>query len=353
MTEESSKPMANGLSRRELFRTLIGGAAIATLEPSPAKASTRLDQGMHVVITGSGSALADPERGNASAAVVVDGTVVQFDCGRRTMDNLMRAGINPMDVDYLFFTHLHFDHIATYDYFVVSSWISGRRTPFKVYGPQGTTKMSNGAIYNMHEMDVRYVKALVSNWPEASIEPPVSEAPVEVLDCEPGVIVETDLFKVTATATPHIAYPDMKSLGYRVDSRHGSVVISGDTAPSPNMVELARGADVLVHECVVPDFGMTEGGKFSASQFHDEATMNQRTGHTSPTALGKLAQEARVKKLIATHLPPYTSVPAAVAMSEKYYGRTGPEIWAKFTRAMKTHYSGPVILAEDAMVIEI
>ena len=88
----------------------------------------------------------DPERGNASAAVVVDGTILQFDCGRRTMDNLMLAGVNPVKVDYIIFTHLHFDHIATYDYFIYSSWIIGRQKPFKVIGPPGTIKMSEGAL---------------------------------------------------------------------------------------------------------------------------------------------------------------------------------------------------------------
>ena len=130
--------------------------------------------------------------------------------------------------------------------------------------------------------------------------------------------------------------------------------ISGDTAPSDNIVELAKGADILIHECVIPDYGMTKAGKFSRKVFHEKETKNQRTGHTSPTGLGKLAEQAGVKKLVAYHLAPYTSVPAAVEMSEKYTGpNPGPEIWSKFIHAMKNQYSGPVILAEDAMVIKV
>ena len=70
---------------------------------------------MQLVITGSGSALPDPLRGGASCAVVIDGTVLQFDCGRRVLENLMLVGINPMKIDHLFFTHMHFDHISDYD----------------------------------------------------------------------------------------------------------------------------------------------------------------------------------------------------------------------------------------------
>ena len=117
---------------------------------------------------------------------------------------------------------------------------------------------------------------------------------------------------------------------------------------------LAKGADILIHEGVIPDYGMTKAGKFSRKVCHEKETKNQRTGHTSPTGLGKLAEQAGVKKLVAYHLAPYTSVPAAVEMSEKYTGpNPGPEIWSKFIHAMKNQYSGPVILAEDAMVIKV
>ena len=89
----------------------------------------------------------------------------------------MRVGINPVNIDYIFFTHLHFDHIATYDYFIISSWIAGRRDPYKVFGPPGTAAMSNGALHHMHEMDVRFVKYIVDTWPNIAEKPPVAEPP--------------------------------------------------------------------------------------------------------------------------------------------------------------------------------
>ena len=89
-------------------------------------------RGMYAIITGSGSALIDPLRGGASAAVIVDGTVLQFDLGRMAMENLTRAGVNPVDIDALFFTHLHFDHIASFGYFMISSWIASRQATLEI-----------------------------------------------------------------------------------------------------------------------------------------------------------------------------------------------------------------------------
>lgn len=355
MVLEEAKIWSAELERRKLLRTLFGsfiGAGLAGSLTAVARAALpgNLQKGMHAVITGSGSALPDPQRGNASAAVIVDGAMLQFDCGRKAMDNQMRAGIDPVDVDFIFFTHLHFDHIATYDYYLISSWIAGRQKPFKVFGPPGTRSMNEGALA-MHGLDVRFVKAIVDSWPESMPRRPASRPPVEVTEIGAGEVLKTKQFRVTAVETAH--FPKQwgwKSLGYRVDSRYGSVAISGDTAPTEKMVELAHGVDLLIHECVMPDYGMTRGGKFSLKM----DTSKPRTGHTTPSELGRLAAKAKVGRLVATHLPPYTSVPAAREMSSMYYGPgEGPEIWDKFTRAIEAHYTGPVVLAQDAMVFSI
>ena len=341
----------SGFTRRGFFGGLLVAPAAFGLKSADAATSIDLKHpGMRALITGSGSALIDPLRGNASVAVIVDGTVLQIDFGRRAMDNLALAGINPVNVDYIFFTHLHFDHIATYDYHVISSWIAGRQTPIEVHGPLGTIEMSDKAIYGMHAVDIVFVEKLLAGWPKRMDRRPRSKPPIEVHDIGAGLVVETDAFKVTAVETPHYRSMGVRSLGYRVDSEYGSVVVSGDTAPSHELAELAKGADLLIHECVIPDPGMTKTGKFAEKPPDDEPP----EGHTSPTELAQLAQRAGVKKLVATHLAPYTSVDAAVEMSSMYLGpRLGEEIWGEFVHAMKQQYEGPVVLAEDGMVFEI
>lgn len=316
-------------------------------------------KGMQLVITGSGSAMPDPLRGGASVAVIVDGHVLQFDCGRRVLENLMLVGINPMRIDHLFFTHMHFDHIADYDYYLITNWLAGRQQPVAVFGPVGTVKMSEGALKGMHSMDYSFVKLIVKNWPPAVKERPADEPPFLVSDIEPGVVVETDNFKVSCVYTDHLPLPDVHSLAYRVDSAYGSVAISGDTAPTDNMRALAKDVDVLVHECVKPDVGMTHGGKFDLDlkKFGDQSVTKTRTqtGHTRPSELGQLASDANVKRLIAYHLAPYTSVAAAIEMSSLYYGMSppGPEIWSAFVSAIEKNYAGPVILAEDRMIFQV
>ena len=356
--------------RRNLLSGLAGGAlsGAAVLTARKASAATAaagqtanaladLDKkGMQLIITGSGSALPDPLRGGASCAVVIDGTVLQFDCGRRVLENLMLVGINPMKIDHLFFTHLHFDHISDYDYYAITNWIAGRQDTVYVYGPVGTGKMSQGAINYMHAMNVDFIGTILEHWPPHQQQRPRATPPYEVRDIEPGVALETDNFRVSCLETKHLPDPRVKSLGYRVDSDYGSVAISGDTAVSEGMKTLARDVDILVHECVKPDLGMTPGGKFSLKDFHQEELMKERpqTGHTSPTQLGKLASEVNAKQLIAYHLAPYTSVPAAVEMSSMYLGPSpGPSIWGEFLHAMKKQYAGPVVLAEERMIFNI
>ena len=323
----------------------------------PANALADLDKrGMQLIITGSGSALPDPLRGGASCAVVVDGTVLQFDCGRRVLENLMLVGINPMKIDHLFFTHLHFDHIADYDYYAITNWIAGRREVVYVYGPPGTEQMSTGAIQYMHAMNVDFIGTILKHWPPHMAQRPRETPPYKVRDIGPGTVLETDGFRVSCAYTRHLPDPEVKSLGYRVDSDYGSVAISGDTAVSEGMKTLAKDVDILVHECVKPDLGMTTGGKFSLKDFHKEELLHERpqTGHTSPTLLGQLAREVNAKKLVAYHLAPYTSVPAAIEMSGMYLGPSpGHAIWGKFLHAMKQQYDGPVILAEDRMIFNL
>ena len=199
--------------RRRLLTALTGGAltgvsALAVKQAAaatgavespglPANALADLDRkGMQLIITGSGSALPDPLRGGASCAVVVDGTVLQFDCGRRVLENLMLVGINPMKIDHMFFTHMHFDHIADYDYYAITNWIAGRQEIVHVYGPAGTERMSEGAIQYMHAMNVDFIGTILKHWPPHMARRPRSTPPTKCHICD------RDALELTASRFP-------------------------------------------------------------------------------------------------------------------------------------------------------
>lgn len=311
-------------------------------------------KGMHLLITGSGSAMPDPERAGASAVVTVDGKILLFDSGRGVMENMIRAGINPVNVDYTFITHHHFDHIASYDYFIYSTWIAGRQEVMPVFGPPGTVEMHEGALHGMHKADYKFVQYIVENWPPDQEVRPKMEPPFEVKDVRAGLVLKTENFTVTAVETPHYPYPDHMSLAYRVDSRHGSIVISGDTGPSKEVTILAQNADILLHEMTKPDPGMLSGGKFASKEFQDATEKRPQTGHTAPAELGKIATEAGVKLLIGYHVNPLTGSAAMMDMMKLYTGKAaGLSIWSEFIHSVKNEFDGPFVLAEDGMVFSV
>lgn len=312
--------------------------------------------GMHVIVTGSGSALPDPERGGASIAVVVDGKVLQFDLGRMALENLLRAGVKPTSIDCLFFTHHHFDHIASYGYFLISNWIGGRQDEVRVFGPKGTEAMTRGA-YELHASDVTFGRNVWQNWPTDVPGRPSSNPPYTVKDVDAGTVASGPNFTVRAMRTDHYTWgQDAYSLAYRVDTPYGSVVITGDTGPMPQMSEFARGVDMLIHEVQRPDPGMVVGGKMQRPDYTKSLNGQPRrgVGHTSPTQVGEIAAAAGAKMLVAYHLPPYTSDAPAIELSSPFTGNApGFQIWSDYVAAMKAKYGGKVVIAADAMVFEV
>jgi ribonuclease Z len=295
--------------------------------------------GMQLAILGSGSALPDPERGNPSQAVLVDGEVLLFDCGERTTVNLVRAGINPLDVDALFFTHLHWDHISDFGYLMLSTWNCGRRRELPIYGPAGTAAMVESSINGVHRADVEFVRGYLRALPAHVTDRPGEAPSYAVEEIEAGWRLEAGGWSVLAGDVEHHQRVGMPSVGFRVESEHGVVAITGDTAPCDAVVELARGADVLVHDCAFLDEIIEERGMWS---------------HSGPTGAGETAEAAGAKVLVLTHLGPYTSAQPAVDMAAPYYGgRHGPGIWDEIVARAQARFSGEVVLARDALIIEV
>lgn len=317
---------------------------------------TNLARGMHVLVTGSGSALVDADRGGASAVVLVDGHVLQFDCGRLVMENLVRAGINPLDVDALFLTHLHFDHIASFGYFAYASWVAGRQAILPVRGPSGTERMARAMIHEAHHADLAFVRGLVGTWPDDIPLRPRADPPYDVRDMLPGPIAETDAYRVSAIEVPHFQKFGMQSLAYRVDSDHGAVVITGDCHPTDALAAFASGADILVNECAKPDADLApKGGKLNRSTTLDAAKAEPTHPHTTPTWLGDSAARAGVRTVIATHLAPLLALPASREMSRLYYGAepTRPDIFEMYRQRIGARFAGRIEIARDGLVVSV
>jgi ribonuclease Z len=197
------------------------------------------------------------------------------------------------------------------------------------------------SILEAHSLDVEFVKRFLASLPKHITNRPVPEPPLKVQDIREGIVLETDKYRVTAREVAHLNLLDFKhsSYGYRVDSDYGSVALSGDTEPCDSMIELAKGVDLLIHECTF---------------LEDIIQQREMRGHSGPRGAGKVARKAGAKKLVLTHLGPYDSVPAAVEMAYMYYGpRRGPEVWSQILREAAKEFDGPIILGEDALVLEV
>lgn len=273
---------------------------------------------MEVTLLGTGCPQCDPHRlGPASLAVTADARLL-IDCGSGVTQRLVAAGVPGRNIDAVLLTHLHSDHIVDLYQLILSSWHQGRDRPQRVYGPPGTRA---------------YVERLMALWePERAQRiahekrPSTAALDVETVEFDAGAVLAIGGTAVTAVRVDHAPVRD--AFGFAVDDAASGTraVFSGDTRYCPALVEAARGADLLVHECFIHREMPPVPGVRTA-----ETVAAVAGYHTDSAEVGRVAAEAGVGLLLLNHFVPVDFDRAALA----------DEVAAAF--------AGPFAIGEDLM----
>ena len=270
---------------RALAAAVAAALALRTVLPTPARAQDSVT----VVLVGTGFPRPDSARSGPATAVTVGTRTFLFDAGPGIQRALAAAKLPIGGVTALFVTHLHSDHTLGLPDLILDSWVMGRHAPLPAYGPPGLRAMTDHILAAWAE-DVRVrVEGLER-------EIPVTPQ-VRVREIAPGVVYDSGGVQVTAIEVPHGAL--RHAFAYRLDAAGRSVVISGDTRPSPALERLSAAVDVLVHEVYASETLRPEprpGG--------EEWPRYMRASHTSDVELGTIAARARPRLLVLTHVIP-------------------------------------------------
>jgi len=199
-------------------------------------AAARSD-GMRVTLLGTGTPFPNAERFGSAILVEVAGKKLLFDCGRGVVIRLTQAGVSPKEIDGLFLTHLHSDHVVGIPDLWLSGWFLGRSKPLRIWGPQGTSSMAKH-LAQAFAFDIRIRQAAPDPLPAKGAE-------INAKEVTQGEIYNDGSTRISAFLVDHGTVKP--AFGYRVDSAGHSVVISGDTKFCQTLVDFARDADCLIH----------------------------------------------------------------------------------------------------------
>ena len=196
---------------------------------------------MLITLLGTGTPNLNVDQWGPSTIIQVGEIYLLFDCGRGTLLRIKQAGINPNLVSKIFLTHLHSDHIVGIPDLWLTGLEMGRDETLQIWGPDGTKSLAYH-IKEAFKADVNGRQLAPQCLPEAS-------SGIEATDIHEEVIDLGEDLKVTSFLVDHGSFKP--ALGFRVDYRNVSVVLSGDTRFSDNLVEHSKGADIIIHDAWV------------------------------------------------------------------------------------------------------
>jgi ribonuclease BN (tRNA processing enzyme) len=255
--------------------------------------------------------------------ILVEDRAYVVDCGDGVAQRLVAAGVPLANLEKVFLTHHHSDHNADYGNLLLLAWASGLKTRVDTFGPPPLERMTR-LFFEMNAFDL---ETRVADEGRPPLPPLVAARDV----AKSGVVVEDSRVKVQAVLVDHPPIPI--ALAYRFDTADLSIVVSGDTAYSESLLELARGADVLVHEALyVPGIERTVGKVANAPGLLEHILRS----HTTAEDAGRLAAAAGVSTLVLSHLVPADDPLVA------------EEHWLAEARK---HFRGNVVVARDLMEI--
>lgn len=312
--------MRTGINRRELLTGMAGVAlsAFASRPVSARRLATKL------ILLGTGGGPRPRKTRSASAQVIlINGSAYVIDCGDGVARQLVLANVPLPSVRHVFVTHQHSDHNADYGNLLWLAWTAGLRTAVDTWGPPPLRKMTT----SFFEMNAYDIKTRIADEGRVPLVPLIRAHELT----RGGLVTQDENVKVTAALVRHP--PVVPSFGYRFDAADRSIVISGDTAPSDNLIALAKGADVLVHDAMYAEgIDRLVRGVENASRLK-ESIMSH---HTTAEDAGRVAQAAGVKTLVLSHLVPAEDP----AITEK--------MWID---AARTHFRGDIIVGKDLMEV--
>ena len=272
-----------------------------------------------VVMLGTGTPAADPERSGPAVAVVVNDRAYLVDCGPGAVRRAAAAekngiaALKPTELKIVFFTHLHSDHTVGYPDLIFSPWVLGRKEALQAYGPHGLKNMT-AHIEKAWSDDVRVRRRGLEQANATGYK-------VDVHEIRPGVVYRDANVIVTAFPVKHGIWKE--AYGYVFQTRDRKIVFSGDTSPTDEVVKACDGCDVLLHEVFNP-----HGDELKDPHWKEYF----RTFHTSPAELGEIARRARPKLLEVYH-----------QVLERL-----PE--ADLAEQIKKEYSGEWVMGRDLVV---
>lgn len=277
---------------------------------------------MKLTILGTGSPSPNLQRRGPSQTIECGDDVILIDAGAGTLHRLVEAGFGTLPLSAIAFTHLHSDHVTGILDVLWAGWIQRRwRTPPTVYGPPGTRHFIDHLIEAM-DYDIR-----VRVGPVLKRENLVPQ----VVEFDEGWSVAGKDWQLSAFRVEH--QPVDEAFGFRVDQDGASIVVSGDTKVSQNLITRAKGADILVHEVFWAQ-GLREMAA-SAPDAEERARFELLdTYHTSSEDVGKVADGAGAKHLVLSHII-----------------RPRPD--ADFSADIAPEYKGKLTVGEDLMTFEV
>ena len=287
---------------------------IAVLVPMVARA-----QDIKVTLLGTGTPVPAMNRFGPSILVEAAGQKFLFDAGRGALQRLTQLRVHWQDIDGVFLTHLHSDHVVGFPDLWLTGWLvsPGRDRPLHVWGPRGTKAMMS-RLEQAYEFDIRMRLYDDRAAPDGVI--------ILAEDFNEGVVFEKGGLRITAIEVDHS--PVRPAFGFRVDYAGHSVVLSGDTRVSPNLIRHAQGVDLLVHEVASPE-------SFQRAGIRPERAKSVLEHHVTPEQAGEVFAKIKPRLAVYSHI-----VQPDAAEQD-------------LIPATRRSYSGPVEVGEDLMVIVV
>jgi ribonuclease BN (tRNA processing enzyme) len=263
-------------------------------------------------------------RSAPAQALQLGDAIYVVDCGNGVARQIVLAGLPLRDLRQIFVTHHHSDHTADLTTLPLLAWAAGLDRPVTIHGPRPLERsVKAGLAANAFDIHTR----------EKDEGRPSLRSLVKVHEFRgDGIVYQDPQVTVRAARVDHP--PIDEAYAYRFDFAHWSVVLSGDTAPSRNLVRLARGADVLVHEVLLA--GPDEVAGWVGEPVDHPLVRHILRSHTSYRDVGRIAHNAGVKKLVLSHYVPGDAVVDRDAVLSE----------------IRKSFGGEVVFGNDLLVIQ-